>query len=208
MPVSSPQGGYPGDEVFEAFLEIHACPLSLQTVKFRIWGQITTVALSVSPIQEIKSMWDDELPTFADEDEANAFFEMIMSLWNSLAEMNKAGKRLSLSQRLGLSDLAGLTRMVERRLNELDDGFLNGFIADLRPFDEDDPKLTVTIGRLLELIDGLEEIIEDLEEADPAYDLLRVKFVRLDTKAQQRLDAVVKAANGSRGVNAGTAGIH
>lgn len=208
MPNFSPQGVYPGDDAFEAFLDRYLCPLSLQAMKFRIWGQITTVAMTVSPVQEIKSMWDDELPTFVDEAEASSFFEMIMSLWNTLAEMNMTGKRFNLSQRSGLGDLDGLRRMVERRLDELDEGFLNGFSADMRPFDENDPKLTMAIGRLVELIDGLDEVAEDLEEADPAYDLLRAEFVRLDGKAQQRLDAVVKAANVARGVNVKTADTH
>jgi len=208
MPTASSETIYPGDRVFQEFLDRYNCPRSLQAVKFRIWGQITTVAMTVSPVEEIKSIWDDELPVFADEAEANAFFEMIMSLWNALAEMNMAGKRLKLSQRAGLGDLDGLKRMAKHRLDELNEGFLNGFVADMRPYEENDPQLDAAIGRLIGLIDGVEEIADELDEADPAYDLLRADFVRLDGKAQKRLDAVVKAANVVRGVNAKTADIH
>ena len=206
--MASTYSSYPGDEAFKDFLIGHHCPLSLKTVKFRIWGQVTTIAMTLSPLQEIQSIWNNELPTFDNEDESKTFFETMMSLWNMLAEMNMTGKRLTLSQRTGLGDLLGLTLMVERRLDELDSGFLTGFIADMRPFDDDEPKVSRAISKLVDLIDGLEEIMEALDEADPDHGELRTGFIRLDNKAQQRLDAVVRAANAFRGITTKTAGIH
>lgn len=199
---------YPGDDAFEEFLARYDCPLSLHIVKFRFWGQITTVALSVSPMREIQSIWNGELPTFDDEDEESAFIETMMSLWNTLADMNMAGKWLNLSQRTGLGDLEGLRLMVERRLDELENGFLDGFVADMRPYEDDEPKLSRAIGKLVELIDNLEATADALDQADPDHRVLRAEFVRLDNKAQQRVDAVVKAANASRCVTTKTAGIH
>ncbi len=206
--VTPPQIPYPGDDAFGAFLEKYACPMSLQAVKFRIWGQITTIAMTVSPIQEIKSIWDDELPEFEGEDALNDFLGMIMSLWNTLAQMNMEGKRLNLSQRTGLGDIEGLKQMVERRLEELNDGFLSGFVADMRGFDAGDPAVDRALGKFSDMIEELEVIAEEIEEAPAPYDEMRTRFVKLDGKAQQRLDAVVKAANVARGISAKTAGIH
>ncbi|MCO6185232.1 hypothetical protein [Rhizobium sp. L1K21] len=208
MMVTPPKIPYPGDEAFAAFLEKYDCPMTLQSVKFRMWGQITTIALGVSPIQEIKSMWDDEFPEFEGEDAPNDFLGMIMSLWNTLAQMNMEGKRLNLSQRTGLGDIEGLKQMVERRLDELDDGFLCGFVADMRGFDAGDLAVDKALSKISDMIEELEFIEEELEETPALYDKMRTRFVRLDGKAQQRLDAVVKAANVARGVSARTAGIH
>ncbi|MCB1460559.1 MAG: hypothetical protein KDJ48_15095 [Nitratireductor sp.] len=208
MMVTPPQISYPGDEAFGAFLEKYDCLMSLQVVKFRMWGQITTIAMTVSPIQEIKSMWDDELPEFEGEEALSDFFGMIMSLWNTLAQMNMEGKRLNLSQRTGLGDINGLKQMVERRLDELEDGFLCGFVADMRGFDAGDEAVDRALSKISDMIEELEYIAEELEETPAPYDKMRTRFVRLDGKAQQRLDAVVKAANVARGVSARTAGIH
>ena len=208
MMTTPPQMPYPGDDAFSEFLEEHRCPMSLQAVKFRMWGQITTTAMTVSPVQEIKSMWDEELPEFEGEADANQFFGMIMSFWNMLAQMNMEGKRLNLSQRTGLDDIEGLKRMIARRLNELDDGFFSGFVADMRGFDMGDPAVDKAISKLGDMIEELEVISEGLEDTPASYEKKRARFVRLDRMAQQRLDAVVKAANVARGLGARTTGIH
>ena len=208
MMTTPPQMPYPGDNAFSEFLEEHLCPMPLQPLKFRMWGQITTTAMTVSPVQEIKSMWNDELPEFEGEADVNEFFGMIMSLWNTLAAMNLEGRRLHLSQRTGLGDIEGLKRMVERRLNELDDGFFCGFVADMRGFDMDDPAVDKAITKLGDMIEELEVISEGLEDTPASYEKMRTSFVRLDRMAQQRLDAVVKAANFARGLDARTTGIH
>ncbi len=64
---------------------------------------------------------DDERQS--EGEDAERFSGMIMSLWNTLAQMNMEKAPNLSQQRTGLADIEGLKQMVERRLEELNDGF-------------------------------------------------------------------------------------
>ena len=109
-PIAPNKTEYPGDAAFAAFLSEHECPLPLHIVKFRFWGLIVSIAMRVSPVDEIKAIWDGVLPELEDEKDAQKFLDVMFSLWNGLAQMNLAGHRLRLSQRHGLDNPTALKR--------------------------------------------------------------------------------------------------
>lgn len=199
---------YPGDEAFAEFLVRNKCPLPFHTVRFRFWGQMVSVALRVSPMEEIQDIWDNEPPVFENEEEAQSFFDVTFSLWNALSEMNMAGRRLQLSQRRGLDNPAGLRTMIEIRLDELDKGFLSGFIGDMTVYDEEDPKTAARLTKLVNMIDMLEEQHGRISSDQNTYGLVRKEFLALDKSAQRNLDNLVKAANAQRKIGQQSGTVH
>ncbi|MET3599497.1 hypothetical protein [Martelella mangrovi] len=185
---------YPGDADFSAFLETHDCPISLTAVKFRLWGQVTTVATAAGPEAETRTIWGDALPAFDSAEESMLFSATFMSLWNELRRVDEEGKYLKLPPRTGIGDLEGLKRMVEARLDALSEGYFTGFLADLRGFDFGYPAVDNAVSRLGDMIEEVEYVAEQLDEAPSTFAQQRRRFIRLDGKAQRKLDAIVDAA--------------
>jgi len=202
---------YPGDAAMAAFVKTHSCPRSFHAVRFRFWGLIPSLAFQVSPLQAIETLWNGATPEFDDTQDASNFYGQMLSLWNHLAKMNMAGQSLRLSPREGLDASAGLKAMLKRRLEELEDGFADGFVGDMTLVETDvlfDSRAGKPFDRLGELIEYFSGLLDALEAAPDQYTELRCEFIRLDNTAQRRLDAVVKAANAERRGNASGAALH
>lgn len=199
---------YPGDEAFEKLLKTYACQLSFKAFKFRFWGQITSIAFRVQPMQEIQDIWEGKLPLFQDEKEAQEFFDVIFSLWNALAEMNMNGRRLPLSQRRGLDTPDGLSAMIKCRLDELDEGFLAGFMGDMRVYDEPSHRTGACLSKLEDLVENLESLSEDISDNQLEHDEARGEFLAVDKSAQRILDNLIKAANAERKIGQKRTQIH
>jgi len=197
-PNNQAQLDYPGDKAFAEFLERYECPLALNTVKFRLWGNVVSVAARVRPTEEFEDIWKRTLPEFEDGDEAGTFFAVMFSLWNALAELNLDGRRLPLSQRRGLDSADGLAAMIERRLDEIDRGFTSGFIGDMTFYDKMSERTDDCLSKLNDLTDKLEELGEEIENDATRYPEVRKRFLALDRTAQRLVDNLVKAANAER----------
>jgi hypothetical protein len=70
----------------KVLLEQYACPIPYHQVRARFMGNIATPDMTVSSVQEIQRIWDNELPTFDSKSEAEEFFSVLMQgLWNGLS---------------------------------------------------------------------------------------------------------------------------
>lgn len=141
-------GKYPGDAAFDRFLDKYDCPLLLDVLKMRFLGAIASPDFGVSPLSVVRECWDGELPEFADETEAGAFFESVMSLWNRLAR-HQDGVRVKLTKPTRLRDWSDMSDMFHVRGSEIIDGFLHGF---------DDTPVSKVPEPLEEVRDTLEKI--------------------------------------------------
>src|SRR5262245_52061294 len=82
--MSKPKFPYAGDANLKRLLERYRCPLPFHVVRMRFWGEIVSPSLRASPIKTIESFWPNGLPAFGDAAQANAFFQALMGLWNTV----------------------------------------------------------------------------------------------------------------------------
>ncbi len=147
---------YSGDAAFQRLLEKYNCPTPFHVVRMRFLGEIASLDLDASPIKTIESFWDGELPAFDLDEEATAFFQVMMGLWNRMAR-HQDGVLVKLfkpKKPREWDDIAAAFRM---RAEEIRDGFLVGYSGS--GTDQNPPE------SLEEALHGLREIAEGFEEA-------------------------------------------
>ena len=120
-----PKFPYAGDAALKRLLERYRCPAPFHIVRMRFWGEIVSPSLKASPIKTIESLWQNGLPTFKDGEEANAFFQALMSLWNNVARFQDGSLRLQKVDKLETRE--ALHAAAKLRVEEFLDGFMHGF---------------------------------------------------------------------------------
>lgn len=88
---------YAGDGAIQKLLTRSGCPTPFHVVRMRFWGEIVSPAQKVSPVKTIEALWPAGLPTFDSAEEANAFFQALMGLWNHLAGYQGGSRSLKLT---------------------------------------------------------------------------------------------------------------
>jgi hypothetical protein len=171
-------------------LERYFCPRPLTVVRMRFWGAINSPAARVSPIEEIDALWSGKRQPFETEDEAQAFYDVMISFWNALAENRASGKPVAFAMRSGLKTTAGLKGAMAARHGELSDGFFSGFIGNLRSSDPVDSGIDRNLDKLSDVIDEIEELMEGAIGPSNA-NKVRSRFVALDKRAQKLVNQVV-----------------
>lgn len=117
-------------------------------------------ATRISPVLEIDALWFGKRKLFENGDEAQAFYDVMICLWNSLAENRATGKPVAFSPRTGLSTVTSLRNAMEARHSEISNGFFSGFIGNMRRSDEVTSGIDGNICKLSDVIDEIEELIE------------------------------------------------
>jgi len=126
---------YAGDGAIRKLLLRHDCPTPFHVVRMRFWGEIVSPLFQASPIKTIESFWPGGMPTFDSSEEAHAFFQALMGLWNSLARFQSGSPPLKL-QRIGnVGTRAALHAAAALRVEELLDGFMHGFTGGSQQID-------------------------------------------------------------------------
>jgi hypothetical protein len=128
-----PKFPYAGDAALKRLLERYRCPAPFHVVRMRFWGEIVSPSLKASPIKTIESFWPNGLPTFNDGEEANAFFQPLMSLWNNVARFQDGSLKLQRVDKVDTRE--ALHAAAKLRVEELHDGFLHGFTGGNRQID-------------------------------------------------------------------------
>ena len=83
----------------------------------RFWGEIVSPSPQASPIKAIEGLWPNGLPTFEDGNEANAFFQALIGLWNNVARFQDGSLKL---QKIDKTDSReGLHAAAKLRVEEL-----------------------------------------------------------------------------------------
>ena len=182
-------------------LERYNCPHTVAVVRMRFWGAINSPAAHISPIEEIDHLWRGKMRRFENADEAQAFYDVIIRFWNSLAENRTSGKPVAFAVRSGLKTIDGLKSAIASRHVELDDGFFSGFIGNLRRDDPVDSRISDNLDKLTNVIEEIEDLLERPIGPSNA-NKIRSRFVALDKRAQKLVNQLVMqtwvAARGSQ----------
>jgi len=185
-------------------LERYNCPHSASVVRMRFWGAINSPAARISPIEEIDALWRGKRRRFENEDEAQAFFDVMIRFWNSLAENRASGTPIPFAMRSGLKTIDGLKNAIASRHAELEDGFFSGFIGNLRRHDPVDSRISGDLDKLSEVIEEIAELMEGAIGPSNA-NKVRSRFVALDKRAQKLVNQLVMqtwvAARGGHSVH-------
>ncbi len=171
-------------------LERYNCPHKAAVVRMRFWGAINSPAVRISPIEEIDALWFGKRRRFENEDEAQAFYDVMIRFWNELAENRASGKPIAFAMRSGLKSIDGLKSAMGARHAELNDGFYSGFIANLRPADPMDSGIDHNLDKLSGVIHEIEEMLEGPISPSNA-NKVRSRFVALDKRAQKLVNQLV-----------------
>lgn len=133
MPKQKP--GYVGDDAIKLLLGRYRCPTPFHAVRLRVWGAIASPLPEVSPIAVLASLWNNDPPPFANAKEANAFVQDIMSFWNALTGLQDGSPPLKLEKIGKLDSRAAMRAAANLRVEELLDGFMQGFTGGNDNFD-------------------------------------------------------------------------
>src|SRR6266699_4481179 len=128
-----PKFPYAGDAALKRLLERYRSPAPFHVVRMRFWGEIVSPALKASPIKTIESFWPNGLPTCNDGEEANAFFQPLMSLWNNVARFQDGSLKLQKVDKVDTRE--ALHAAAKLRVEELHDGFMHGFTGGHQQID-------------------------------------------------------------------------
>jgi hypothetical protein len=170
-------------------LERYNCPHPPTVVRMRFWGAINSPAVRISPLEEIDALWSGKRRPFETEDEAQAFYDVMIGFWNALAENRASGKPVTFATRSGLKTIDGLKSAMASRHAELSDGFFSGFIGNLRPRDPVESGIDRNLDKLS---DEIEELMEG--PIGPGnVNKVRSRFVALDKRAQKLVNQAVHA---------------
>jgi hypothetical protein len=171
-------------------LERYNCPHPLTVVRMRFWGAINSPAARISPMEEIDALWFGKRRPFETEDEAQAFYDVMIGLWSALDENRASGKPAAFTMRSGLKTFAGFKSAMASRYGELSDGFFSGFIGNLRPREPMDSGIEHNLDKLSDVIDEIEGLMEGPIGPSNA-NKVRSWFVVLDKRAQKLINQIV-----------------
>ncbi len=171
-------------------LERYNCPHTAAVVRMWFWGAINSPAASISPVAEIDALWFGKRRPFETEDEAQAFYDVMIRFWNALAENRASGKLVAFAVRSGLKSIDGLKSAIASRYAELEDGFFSGFIGNLRRHDPVDSRISGNLDKLTDVIHEIEELMERPIGPSNA-NKMRSRFVALDKRAQKLVNQLV-----------------
>lgn len=133
--MTKPKFPYSGDGPLKRFLERYDCPAPFHVVRMRFWGEIVSPSFQTSPIKTIQGLWPDGLPAFGDNEEANAFFQTLMGLWNNVARFQDGSPPLKLQKVGNIDTRDALYAAAKLRVEELHDGFMHGFTGGNQQID-------------------------------------------------------------------------
>jgi hypothetical protein len=103
-------------------LKQYDCPHTAAVVRMRFWGAINSPAERISPIEEFDALWHGKRRRFENEDEAQAFYDVMIRFWNDLAENRASGRPITFAMRSGLNTIGGLKSTMAARHAELRGG--------------------------------------------------------------------------------------
>jgi hypothetical protein len=197
---------YAGDAALKRLLERYRCPAPFHVVRMRFWGEIVSPSLQASPIKTIESLWLNGLPTFEDGNEANAFFQVLMSLWNNVARFQDGSLRLQKIDKVDTRE--ALHAAAKLRVEELYDGFMQGFTGGNRQLDVP-PGVGDLLGRVEKSIELLATTRNTFAKPPGPEDVamlaeLSAVFPEIDRAVHADLNAIAVAVKNWRKEQLGT----
>jgi len=130
-----PKSAYVGDAALKRLLQRYRCPAPFHVVRMRFWGAIASPSAEISIITTMQRLWSNGPPEFAGVREANAFLRPMMSLWNELTRYQDGSPKLELEKIGPIDTREKLHAATKLRVEELYDGFFEGFTDGKAQFD-------------------------------------------------------------------------
>lgn len=153
------------DEAIRALLKRYGCPIPYHRLRARFMGNIATPDMNASPMREIRAVWNDDLPIFENQGEAEAFFgALLQGMWNGLSAHQKRSDPFKLVRvKTAPASHEYLGRLAKVRCEELD-GFIDGLFAgqDEMDFPESAHRAVGILGELRALFAATENLATDL----------------------------------------------
>lgn len=194
---------YVGDDAIRRLLLRYKCPMPFHAARMRLWGAIASPQENISPIPVFASLWDGNPPPLTDLAEANAFLQDMRGFWNSLAALQDGSPPLKLTTIGAIENREALHAAAKMRVEELWDGFLEGFTGGNDAIDVP-PGVSSRVHRIEEAIRLLVgERNTFAAPPGPEDDAMAAEFIRMfpviDNAVEGDLNAIAVAVKEWRG---------
>ena len=163
---SSPPGTGSDQEAI-TLLARHQCTTPFHKVRTLLLGNIASPLIDASPMDALAQLWGGQMPEFASDDDVQTVANVLLGLWNRLADHQSSRSPFHLLRPDVVPSRAGLHAFALMRQQELE-GFVDGLFGSAQELSLPE-KAHVAVGILAELRSFLAGTVELLaDETKPA----------------------------------------
>jgi DNA-directed RNA polymerase subunit F len=184
----------------KALLEQYACPLPFYQLRARLMGNIATPDMTASPMQEIKRIWNNELPVFDSKSEAEEFFGVLFQgLWNALSAHQKRTDPFKLARiATAPAGLEFLSRFARVRREEIE-GFVDGLFANEDELDLPDSahKAVGILGEMRSIFAATEQLTSQPASVASITETIK-HFQQMSRIAEHEINVVIQSCKKAR----------
>ena len=184
----------------KALIERYACPLPYHQVRARFMGNIATPDMTVSPMQEIQRIWNNDLPVFESKSEAEEFFgTLFQGLWNALSTHQKRTDPFKLARiATAPASLGFLSRFARVRREEIE-GFVDGLFVDKDEMDlpESAHKAVSILGEMRSIFAAAEQLASQPASVASITETIK-HFQQMSRIAEHEINVVIQSCKKAR----------
>ena len=184
----------------KALLERYACPLPYHQVRARFMGNIATPDMTVSPMQEIQRIWNNDLPVFESKAEAEEFFGgLFQGVWNALSAHQKRTDPFKLARlSTAPANLEFLARFSRVRREEIE-GFVDGLFANKDEMDlpASAHKAVSILGEIRSLFAAAEQLASQSASVASITETIK-HFQQMSRIAEHEINVVIQSCKKAR----------
>ena len=187
----------------KALLERYACPLPYHQVRACFMGSIATPDMTVSPMQEIQRIWNNELPVFESKSDAEEFFGgLFQGVWNALSAHQKRTDPFKLARLpTAPANLEFLARFSRVRREEIE-GFVDGLFADKDEMDlpASAHKAVSILGEIRSLFAAAEQLATSPAQPTSVSSITETikHFQQMSRIAEHEINVVIQSSKKAR----------
>ena len=171
-------------------LKKYKCEYELHEVRAQFMGAIASPVDQVNPLQELKSLWNGELPPIKNIDAANELIQVFaMGLWNQLSAHCDPGHPFELMAFSGINTDKELKHFAQIKRDEIE-CFIAGFFQG-----EDKIKLPPEIGESLDVLEDLVGMFAGVVAIPKKTHKSEVEILGLMNELQKVADIAQKEIN-------------
>lgn len=190
------------DTEVRGLLDRYGCPTPFHAVRTRFLGNIASPVLGASPLNQVKALWDGELPEFDDVEAANELVgALVMGLWNRLTAHQDRKHPFRLTRFDVPETREGLEHIARVRREEID-GFVEGLFGSAEVIDlpEKAHRALNILSEIRAMLEGVRLLAVDRSNPASAADLAgTLRNIRDLTRiAEQEIHAAVLSCTRAR----------
>lgn len=184
----------------KALLSRYACPYPYHQVRARLMGNIATPDMSASPMREIQRLWNNELPVFESQVEAESFFGVLFQgLWNALSGHQKRTDPFKLARiATAPASVDFLLKLARVRREEIE-GFLDGLFAGQDEIDlpESTQKAVGILGEMRSIFEATEQLAAKPASVESITETIG-HFQKMTRIAEHEINVVIQSCKRAR----------